>query len=148
MRNLSRFVGRVDLIRCCIRALNSGLGLVAIYGKRGVGKLSLLRQIQQIALGDYTLAKQAGLSMEIPQKPRTSLTIYYSCDALISSGESLLCRLCNDQDDEDSLLRLVPDDGKEIVEFTRAKEISGGADLKVVNWGHKRYFKVCKSCAQ
>lgn len=147
IRDPGRFVGRVDLIRRCIRALNSGLGLVAIYGKRGVGKSSLMRQIQQMALGDYTLAKQAGLSLEVPDKPRTYLTVYYACDALISSGESLLSRLCNDQDDEDSLLRLVPDDGKEIVEFTRAKEVSGGADLKVVNWGTKgvessKYAKV------
>jgi len=32
-------------------------------------------------------------------------------------------------------LRLVPNDGKEIVEFNRSKTISGGADLKVINWG-------------
>ena len=45
--------------------------------------------------------------------------------------------MCNDQGAEDGLLRLVPQDGKEIVEFTRAKEVSAGADLKVVNWGTK-----------
>jgi hypothetical protein len=45
--------------------------------------------------------------------------------------------LCNDQNDEDSLLRLVPNDGKEIIEFTRSKEVAAGADLKVVNWGTK-----------
>ncbi|MGZ9146641.1 MAG: hypothetical protein ACXW4A_12530 [Nitrospira sp.] len=48
---------------------------------------------------------------------------------------------------EDSLLRLVPNDGKEIVEFTRSKEVSAGADLKVINWGAKgvessKYAKV------
>ena len=37
---------------------------LAIYGKRGVGKSSLLRQVQQMALGDYTLAKKAGLTHE------------------------------------------------------------------------------------
>jgi len=48
-----------------------------------------------------------------------------------------LARLCNDQNSEDGLLRLVPQDGKEVVEFTRSKEVSAGADLKVVNWGAK-----------
>ena len=137
VRDPGRFVGRTELIRDCIDALNSPLGLIAIYGKRGVGKSSLLRQIQQIALGDYTLVRQAGLEREIPERPRTYLTIYYACDSMIASGQDLLGRICNDQDEEDGLLRLVPNDGKEIVEFSRSTEIHGGVDLKVVNWGAK-----------
>jgi len=137
IRDPSRFVGRSNLIRDCVKALNSPLGLLAVYGKRGVGKSSLLRQIQQMALGDYTLVKRAGLSHEIPDRPRQYLTVYYSCDSMIADGSGLLTRLCNDQDEEDGLLRLVPNDGKELVEFTRSKEVSGGADLKVVNWGAK-----------
>lgn len=137
IRDPRRFVGRTELIRDCIQALNSPLGLIAVYGKRGVGKSSLLRQIQQMALGDYTLARQAGLEREVPKRPRTYLTVYYSCDAMIDSGENLLSRLCNDQNEEDGLLRLVPNDGKELVEFSRAKEVQAGADLKVVNWGAK-----------
>lgn len=133
----NRFVGRIDLIRSCMQALNSPNSLIAIYGKRGVGKSSLLRQVQQMALGDYTLASNAGLHHEIPDKPRKYLTVFYTCDSIINSGEGLLSRLCNDQDDEDGLLRLVPHDGKEIVEFARAKEVSAGADLKVVSWGAK-----------
>lgn len=133
----NRFVGRIDLIRSCMQALNSPNSLIAIYGKRGVGKSSLLRQVQQMALGDYTLATSAGLNHEIPAKPRKYLTVFYTCDSIIESGEALVSRLCNDQDEEDGLLRLVPHDGKEIVEFTRAKEVSAGADLKVVNWGAK-----------
>ncbi|MCE0760537.1 hypothetical protein LWH94_15185 [Marinobacter sp. G11] len=130
-----------------MQALNSPTSLIAIYGKRGVGKSSLLRQVQQMALGDYTLAENAGLGHEIPQRPRTYLTVFYTCDSMIDSGEALLSRLINDQDDEDGLLRLVPDEGKEVIEFTRAKEASAGADLKVVNWGAKgiestKYAKV------
>jgi len=147
IRDPERFVGRADLIRDCIKALNSPLGLLAVYGKRGVGKSSLLRQIQQMALGDYTLAKQAGLSHEIPKNPRRYLTVYYVCDSMINDGRELLSRLCNDQDDEDGLLRLVPNDGKNLVEFSRTKEASAGSDLKVVNWGAKgvetsKYAKV------
>ena len=143
----NRFVGRTTLIRSCMQALNSPTSLIAIYGKRGVGKSSLLRQVQQMALGDYTLAKNAGLGHEVPQRPRTYLTVFYTCDSMISSGEALLSRLINDQNDEDGLLRLVPDDGKEVIEFTRTKEVSAGADLKVVNWGAKgvestKYAKV------
>lgn len=63
IRDPSRFVGRTGLIRNCITALNSRLGLIAVYGKRGVGKSSLLRQIQQMALGDYQLAKGAGVGV-------------------------------------------------------------------------------------
>src|SRR5690606_19682178 len=67
----------------------------------------------------------------------TYLTVYYTCDSMIANGKDLLSRLCNDQSEEDSLLRLVPDDGKEMIEFSRSKEVSVGADLKVVNWGSK-----------
>lgn len=130
-----------------MKSLNTPVGLLAIYGKRGVGKSSLLRQVQQMALGNYTLVKRAGLSHLIPNKPRRFLTVYYSCDSMIRNGEDLLKRLCNDQNPEDGLLRLVPDDGKELVEFSRAAEIELGADLKVIKWGTKgvessRYARV------
>lgn len=137
IRDPARFVGRSQLISDCIRAINSPLGLIAIYGRRGVGKSSLLRQVQQLALGDYSLATQAGVSHLVPDRPRTYLTVYYSADALIDNGDELLTRLCNDQSPDDGLLRLVPNDGKELTEFTRSKEVSGGADLKIVNWGAK-----------
>ena len=137
IRDPRRFVGRTSLIQDCIASLNSPTGLISVFGKRGVGKSSVLRQLQQMALGDYTLAKQAGLMQAIPKKPRTYLTVYYSCDSLIADGKDLLSRLCNDQNADDGLLRLVPNDGKEIVEFSRSKEVSAGADLKVVSWGAK-----------
>ena len=137
IRDPSRFVGRTDLIRDCIAAINSPTGLISVFGKRGVGKSSLLRQLQQMALGEYTLARRAGLGQYVPARPRTYLTVYYACDSMIADGRELLSRLCNDQSAEDGLLRLVPNDGKEIVEFTRSKEVSAGADLKVVNWGAK-----------
>lgn len=147
IRDPSRFVGRTELLRDCISALNSATGLISVFGKRGVGKSSLLRQIQQMALGEYTLIKGAGLARLLPSRPRTYLTVYYTCDSLIKDGKDLLSRLCNDQNADDSLLRLVPNDGKELVEFTRSKEVSAGADLKVVNWGAKgiessKYAKV------
>ncbi|MFZ5763750.1 MAG: AAA family ATPase [Thermodesulfobacteriota bacterium] len=130
-----RFVGRADLLRDALRALNSKHGLIAIYGKRGVGKSSLVRQLQQLALGDYQLLQKAGLYHLVPQSPRTYLTVYYQCDSAIQNAEGLLNRLINDQDDEDGLLRLVPNEGKELVEFTRTKSVNAGCDLKVVNWG-------------
>ena len=150
IRNPKRFVGRTKLIRNCIHAINSKLGVIAIFGKRGVGKSSLLRQIQQMALGDYTLATNAGLSNEIPKRPRKYLTVYYSCDSMIKSGQELLNRICNDQDDEDGLLRLVPNDGKELIEFSRIEEKDIGSDLKVIKWGLKgietsKYVKVVQN---
>jgi len=137
IRDPNRFVGRTELVRDCIKSINTTLGLIAIYGKRGVGKSSLLRQIQQMALGDYTLAHKAGINSEVPKRERKFLTVYYSCDSMIVNGQQLLTRLCNDQSAEDGLLRLVPNDGKEIVEFARSKEVNLGADLKVINWGTK-----------
>jgi Cdc6-like AAA superfamily ATPase len=137
IRDPGRFVGRTDLIEDCIKALNTPLGLIAVYGKRGVGKSSLMRQLQQMALADYTLARRASLAHAIPKRPRGYLTVYYSCDAMIKDGQELLRRLCNDQHDEDGLLRLVPNDGKDLAEFTRTREIAAGADLKIVNWGTK-----------
>ncbi len=137
IKDARRFVGRTQAIRDCISALNTPTGLIAIYGRRGLGKSSLLRQVQRMSLGDYTLVKQAGLAQELPSRMRKYLTVLYTCDSTIKSAEELLSRICNDQDEEDGLLRLVPNDGKEITEFTRSKEVSAGADLKVVNWGAK-----------
>lgn len=137
IRDPARFVGRTAQLLDCMKAVNTPLSLIAVYGKRGVGKSSLMRQVQQMALGDYTLSRYAGLHEHIPAKPRKYLTVYYTCDALIKGGADLLSRLCNDQNEEDGLLRLVPNDGKELVEFERVKEVHGGADLKVVNWGAK-----------
>ena len=68
IRDPNRFVGRTHLIRSCMNALNSSLGLIAVYGKRGVGKSSLLRQIQQMALGDYTLRAKRGWNMRFPRE--------------------------------------------------------------------------------
>lgn len=137
IRDPHRFVGRTELISDCIKALNAPTGCIAVYGRRGVGKSSVLRQIQQMSLGDYTLAREAGLHDEIPEHPRTYLTIYYTCDAWVGTGVDLLSRLCNDQDDKEGLLRLVPDDGKELMEFVRTRELKGGTDLRIVNWGIK-----------
>jgi len=137
LRDARRFVGRTNLIRDCIKALNSPLGLVAVYGRRGVGKSSLLRQIQNMANGDYEIAVKAGLYSLVPAKPRTYYTVYYTCDGIIGDASSLLGRLCNDNNAEDGLLRLVPDRGKELVEFSRTEEDSLGVDLKLVKWGDK-----------
>lgn len=137
IRDPNRFVGRTELIRDCIKALNTRTGVIAVYGKRGVGKSSLLRQLQHMALGDYTLARGAGLYDHVPERSISHLTVYYSCDSMINNGEDLLRRLCNDQDPQDGLLRLLPADGKELVEFSRSKGIEFGIDLKVVKWGRE-----------
>jgi Cdc6-like AAA superfamily ATPase len=137
IRDPKRFVGRSLLIRDCIKALNSPLGLIAVYGRRGVGKSSLLRQIQKMANGDYSLARQSGLFQLVPANPRKYYTVYYTCDGIISDVQQLLSRLCNDQSPEDGLLRLVPDKGKELVEFSRDEEDALGTDLKLIKWGVK-----------
>jgi len=137
IKDPKRFIGRRELLQRCIRAINNPLGLIAVYGKRGVGKSSLLRQLQQIALGDYSLIRLSGLERELPTRPRKYLTVYYQCDSLINDGTNLLSRLCNDQEEEDGLLRLVPNDGKELIEFSRTKEASAAFDLKVAKWGAK-----------
>jgi len=147
IRDSKRFVGRQHLLTKCVSAVNSKNGLIAIYGKRGVGKSSLLRQIQQIALGDYTLIKNSGLNHIIPSRPKKYLTVYYQCDSIIEGAKDLLHRMCNDQNTEDGLLRLVPDDGKQLIEFSRGAEAELGTDLKVVKWGSKgvntsKYAKV------
>jgi Cdc6-like AAA superfamily ATPase len=137
IKDPNRFVGRSILIRDSIAALNSSLGLIAIYGRRGVGKSSLTRQVQALANGNYELFRRAGLFHLLPEKPRKYYTVYYQCDSMISNAADLLARLCNDTNAEDGLLRLVPDKGKTLVEFSRASEDSLGLDLKIVNWGTK-----------
>jgi Cdc6-like AAA superfamily ATPase len=137
IKDTKRFVGRSGLIGDCIKALNTPLGLIAIYGKRGVGKSSMLRQLQKMATGDYSLAQSAGLYHRVPYEDRRYYTVYYQCDSLIKNADDLLERLCNDSHDEDGLLRLIPDKGKEVIEFARGGEASGGFDVKVVKWGTK-----------
>lgn len=132
-----RFVGRSHLINESIDALNSSLGLIAIYGKRGVGKSSLTRQIQSLASGNFELVRRAGLSHLLPKKPRRYYTVYYACGSMIAGASDLVTRLCNDTDTENGLLRLVPDKGKQLVEFSRSEEGSLGLDLKLMNWGSK-----------
>lgn len=137
IRDPRRFVGRSDLIESSIAALNSPQGLIAVYGKRGVGKSSLLRQVQELATGNYELVRRAGLAHLIPAAPRRYYTVYYACDSIINNANDLVARLCNDSDPLDGLLRLVPDKGKKLVEFTRTEEDSVGLDLKVLKWGGK-----------
>ncbi len=137
IKDPNRFVGRADLVSEAIAALNSSLGLIAIYGKRGVGKSSLTRQIQALANGDYELVRRAGLNHLLPKTPRSYYTVYYQCDSMISGANDLITRLCNDTNEEDGLLRLVPDKGKALTEFSRTSEGSVGLDLKVLNWGAK-----------
>ncbi|MDA9549584.1 hypothetical protein ACM43_35050 [Bradyrhizobium sp. CCBAU 45321] len=137
IRDPKRFVGRSDLIQSCMNALNAREGVIAVYGKRGVGKSSLVRQIQQMANGNYDIAQKAGLAHLIPKSARRYYTVYYACDSNINNTDDLIRRLCNDTDPEDGLLRLVPDSGKELTEFSRSDEISGGMDLKLVKWGAK-----------
>ncbi len=137
IRDAKRFVGRSHIIRDCIKALNAPVGLIAVYGRRGVGKSSLLRQIQNMANGDYKIARDAGLEHLVPRRPRRYYTVYYTSDAMVTSASQLFTRICNDQHAEDGLLRLVPDKGKELVEFSRSEEDTLGADLKVLRWGAK-----------
>jgi Cdc6-like AAA superfamily ATPase len=137
IKDSRRFVGRDKLVENCISALNATQGLIAVYGKRGVGKSSLLRQIQKMGAGDYRVAQRAGVYHIIPAKPRRYYTVYYQCDALIKNANDLLLRLCNDTDNEDGLLRLVPDQGKELMEFSRTDETDVGQDLKLLKWGVK-----------
>lgn len=147
IKDPNRFIGRTDLVSRCINALNTPLNLIAIHGKRGVGKSSLARQIQQIAIGDMTLPKKAGIQHLLSTRQRKYLTVYYTCDSMIKDIQDLLSRLLNDQNPEDGLLRLVPDDGKELVEFERVDEVETGTDLKLIKWGVKgvestKYAKV------
>lgn len=133
----SRFVGRAELIENSMRAINTSSSLVTVFGKRGVGKSSLLRQIQLMATGDYEIAQKSGLAHLIPATPRKYYTVFYTCDSQIKNMEELLLRICTDTDPEDGLLRLVPDKGKELNEFSRSSEKTGSLDLKVIKWGAK-----------
>lgn len=132
-----RFVGRTELIESSMRAVNSASSLIAVFGKRGVGKSSLLRQVQLLANGDYGIATRSGLHHIIPNSKRTYYTVFYTCDSTIDSIDDLLLRLCTDSDPVDGLLRLVPDKGKELLEFSRSKTESTAVDLKLLKWGGK-----------
>jgi hypothetical protein len=132
-----RFVGRADLIENSMRAINASSSLITVFGKRGVGKSSLLRQIQLMATGDYEVARRSGLGHLIAQKPRRYYTVFYTCDSRVSNLENLLLRLCTDTDPEDGLLRLVPDKGKELIEFSRSHEENSAIDVKLVKWGSR-----------
>ena len=137
IRDPERFVGRQTLLTDALRAIKAKTGLITVFGKRGVGKSSLMRQIQNMATGDLSILSRAGLGHLITGNEPRYYTVFYTCDSHIKNAEQLFQRICSDNDEVDGLLRLVPDKGKEIIEVSRTKEVSGGADLKVVNWGAK-----------
>ena len=47
IKDPKRFVGRTKLIESCISAINSSHGVIAIYGKRGVGDKKLSGMLQK-----------------------------------------------------------------------------------------------------
>ncbi|WP_139284143.1 ATP-binding protein [Rubrimonas cliftonensis] len=132
IKDPQRFVGRTQLISNAMRAVNTTSSLIAVFGKRGVGKSSLMRQIQLIANGDYEIVTRAGLHHLIPERKRRYYTVFYTCDSKIENAEELLLRICTDTDSEDGLLRLVPDRGKELAEFTRSNSNDQSTDLKIL----------------
>lgn len=137
IKDPQRFVGRRKLVESSMRAVGTASSLIAVFGKRGVGKSSLLRQVQTLATGDYELARRAGLHHLVPEHPKRYYTVFYTCDSSIADLQELLLRICTDSDPIDGLLRLVPHKGKELVEFSRSNSDEAALDLKVLKWGSK-----------
>lgn len=117
-----RFAGRSEELQTLSHALASEGSQIVIYGKRGVGKSSLARQLEKLARGHDAVMDRL---QHKPAKGHDFLPIYFRCDDSIRSIPDLLLRLLND---ERGLAPWVP---YKVVEKEEQESLSGKVDVKV-----------------
>ena len=85
-----KFAGRDDQIKHIYRSLLTEGTNIAIVGNRGIGKISLERQAEQIAQGNNEVVEQFGGNFS---QKLGFLTVYFACGNDVLSIEDLIERL-------------------------------------------------------
>ena len=82
-----RFAGRVGELRLLSDALHSPGAHIVLYGKRGIGKSSLARQLERLASGDPRVHARLNPA---PNPPTEFFTVFFRCDDSVTSVPRLL----------------------------------------------------------
>lgn len=128
VQDIDRFAGRGKELGALSDALQSDGAQLVLYGQRGIGKSSLARVLNQLAIGDKEVLAR------LPVKPFTTfdyLPIYFACDDSIQSIDKLLVRLMTD---EAALSSWVP---FKVVERKMTNDAGGRLSIKIVELSGK-----------
>jgi len=123
------FIGRGSEIREAIQAIRTPSSFLALWGKRGIGKSSLARQISLIAEGNNTLPTALGLKNLLPSKGLNYIVHYINCDKSIIDINQLLDRILHGETNTPSLFSYLKDGEKKLERFERVKKVSGGGKV-------------------
>jgi len=124
--DIERFAGRADEMQALSRALESDGVQIVIYGNRGVGKSSLARVLERMALGDAEVLERVEHK---PAKAFDFLTVYFACDDSVRDIPHLLLRLLSD---DAAMASWVP---FRVVEAAEESTVGGRLSVKVVSVG-------------
>jgi broad-specificity NMP kinase len=92
------FSGRTSEIVQGLHALRSPGASVCIYGKRGVGKTSIAKQLRLVAAGLPTLTSIIQRPELFDEELFRMPTVYFSCDDAIEDAADLFRRILADRD--------------------------------------------------
>lgn len=107
--NADRFSGRRDAVENCYLGLMSDGSNIAIVGNRGIGKTSLARQVQSMAMGNNELVDRLKLGHE---DTFDFLVAYYACGSGTQSIEEMLARILASEHGLGSWLYYLPKTAK------------------------------------
>lgn len=99
------FCGRKEEIVQGLHALRSQGASVCIYGKRGVGKSSIAKQLRLVASGYPTLTDMIGHPELFDQDLFCMPSVYFYCDDTIENANDLFRKLLSDRDSLDGIAR-------------------------------------------
>jgi len=99
------FCGRKEEIVQGLHALRSQGASVCIYGKRGVGKSSIAKQLRLVASGYPTLTDMIGHPELFYQDLFCMPSVYFYCDDTIENANDLFRKLLSDRDSLDGIAR-------------------------------------------
>lgn len=107
--NAERFSGRRDAVENAYLGLMSDGSNIAIVGNRGIGKTSLSRQVQNIAMGNNELVDRLKLGHN---DTFDFLVAYYACGSGTQSIEEMLARILASDNGLGSWLYYLPKTAK------------------------------------
>jgi hypothetical protein len=99
------FSGRKEEIVQGLHALRSQGANICIYGKRGVGKSSIAKQLRLVASGYPTLTDMIGHPELFDQDLFCMPSVYFYCDDTIQNANDLFRKLLSDRDSLDGIAR-------------------------------------------
>jgi len=124
-----RFAGRSEQLEDLSTALQSRGAQIVMYGQRGVGKSSLARQLQKLAVNDKAVVQR--LEHE-PTAPLDYLPVFVACDDSVGDINRLLIRLLND---DEALAPWVP---FKVVEKSSSSSLNPKFSVKVIELGGEK----------